>query len=70
MDREIRKKYAQHQVEAILNNYISDPSNVDYAEESKSLQAYRNQCKEYVKAFMKSIQFKYCIIFYESFLVQ
>lgn len=46
----IRDKYDQDAVEAILNNYISDPSNEKYVEEFTTLQEYRAQCKAAAKA--------------------
>lgn len=49
VDREIRKKYAQHQVEAIINNYLAEPNNEEYINEFLELQEYRKKCKNYVK---------------------
>jgi hypothetical protein len=49
VDREIRKRYPQRAVEAIINNYLSCPENTDYVREFLELQAYRAQCKAYVK---------------------
>lgn len=45
----VRKRYSQNQVEAILNNYLSEPTNETYAAEFKALQEYRKQCKTEVK---------------------
>ena len=49
VDREFRKKYLQRDVEAIINNYLSDPNNAEYVREFNEMQAYREQCKAYVK---------------------
>lgn len=49
VDREFRKKYLQRDVEAIINNLLSDPSNPEYVREFEEMQAYREQCKAYVK---------------------
>ena len=49
VDGEFRKKYLQRDVEAIINNLLSDPSNHEYVREFEEMQAYREQCKAYVK---------------------
>lgn len=48
----VRKRYSQHQIEAILNNYLANPDNEEYAAEFEALQAYRKRCKAEVKAEM------------------
>lgn len=45
----IRKKYSQNRIEAILNNYISEPDNEKYRAEFLELQAYRAECKKQAK---------------------
>jgi hypothetical protein len=47
--RRIRKRYNQNQVEAIVNNYLAEPTNEKYAAEFKAFQEYRTQCKTEVK---------------------
>lgn len=49
VDREFRNKYLQRDVEAIINNYLSDPYNAEYLREFDEMQAYREKCKAYVK---------------------
>ena len=49
VNREIRKRYPQQDVEAILNNYLAFPENPEYVEEFRQLQQYRVECKAYVK---------------------
>lgn len=49
VNREIRKRYPQQDVEAILNNYLAFPDNPEYVEEFRQLQQYRVECKAYVK---------------------
>ena len=49
VDREFRKKYLQRDVEAIINNYLYDPNNAEYVREFNEMQAYREECKAYVK---------------------
>ena len=49
VNREIRKKYPQQDVEAILNNYLAFPENPEYVEEFRQLQQYRVECKAYAK---------------------
>lgn len=46
----VRKKYPQDVVEAILNNYLNDPSNEKHRAEFFTLQAYREECKFIAKA--------------------
>lgn len=45
----IRLKYSQSDVEAILNNYMDDPTNENYIKDFKNLQAYRIECKKQAK---------------------
>ena len=46
----IRKKYPQDVVEAILNNYLNDPTNEKHKAEFFALQAYREECKIIARA--------------------
>ncbi len=48
--RKFRRRYGQNQVEAIINNYLADPTNSDYVAEFKAMQEYRKQCKVEAKA--------------------
>ena len=47
--REIRKRYPQQDVEAILNNYLAFPDNSECLAEFRQLQQYRVECKAFVK---------------------
>lgn len=49
VNNEIRKRYAQRDVEAILNNYLAFPDVEEYVSEFKELQKYRLECKAFVK---------------------
>lgn len=49
VERLIRQKYSQSQVEAILNNYIDGTENEEYKTEFVELQNYRKQCKAKAK---------------------
>lgn len=51
--RKIRKRYDQNQVEAIINNYLADPTDEKYVAEFKAFQEYRMQCKAEVKEDMR-----------------
>ena len=44
-----RQRYSQHAVEAIINNFLLDPTNEKYAREMQEMQDYRAWCKDYVK---------------------
>ena len=48
----IRTKYSQHQVEAIINNYLDEPANEKYLNEFKELQEFRKQCKAQAKTLI------------------
>ena len=41
----VREKYSQSAVEAIVNNYLSDPENEKYKVKFVTLQLYREECK-------------------------
>jgi hypothetical protein len=45
ISKEFRKKYSQDDVEAIMNNYLLDPTNEKYKAEMDEMQAYRAECK-------------------------
>lgn len=49
VNAEIRKRYPQQDVEAILNNYLAFPENPEYVEEFRQLQQYRVECKAFVR---------------------
>ena len=50
VDAYVREKYSQSAVEAIINNYLSDPENEEYKAEFVALQLYREECKNKAKA--------------------
>ena len=47
---EFRKNYSQDRVEAIVNNYLLDPTNSLFIQEMTEMQQYRAECKAYVKS--------------------
>ena len=49
---EFRKKYSADECEAIINNYLDDPTNEKYVSEFKEMQEYRKQCKIFAKSIM------------------
>lgn len=49
VERLVRKRYSQSQVEAIINNYLDDSENTQYKTEFLELQAYRKECKAEAK---------------------
>ncbi len=49
VDAYVREKYSQSAVEAIINNYLSDPENEKYKAEFAALQLYREECKAKAK---------------------
>lgn len=49
VERLVRKRYSQSQVEAIINNYLDDSENEQYKAEFLELQAYRKECKAEAK---------------------
>lgn len=50
VERKIRRRYSQRDIEAIMNNYLSEPNNDVYIKEFAELQSYRKQCKAEAKA--------------------
>lgn len=50
VSNKFRRGYSQSKVEAIINNYLSDPTNETYLAEFTEMQAYRKACKEEAKA--------------------
>lgn len=53
--RLVRLKYSQSEVEAIINNYLSDPTNSQRKAEFDALQSYRNECKVKARATIDSL---------------
>lgn len=49
VSRLVRKKYSQSKIEAILNNYLTDPNDAEYRDEFFKLQSYRKECKAEAK---------------------
>jgi predicted CopG family antitoxin len=52
VERLVRKRYSQSQVEAIINNYLDDSENEQYKSEFLEMQAYRKSCKAYAKTIL------------------
>jgi hypothetical protein len=53
VSREFRKKYSADKFEAIINNYLDDPTNEKYIAEFREMQEYRKHCKKFVKEQME-----------------
>lgn len=49
VSREFRKRYSNDKCEAIINNYLDDPTNEKYVAEFREMQEYRKQCKAEVR---------------------
>lgn len=56
IEKLIREKYSVSQVEAIVNNYLSDMANKDYLKEFNELQAYRREVKSIAKEIVTFIK--------------
>ena len=52
VERLVRKRYSQSQVEAIINNYLDDSENSQYKAEFLEMQAYRKECKAKAKEIL------------------
>ena len=52
----IRDKYSASQVEAIVNNYLSDTTNEEYLKEFNDMQEWRKQAKSIAKKVNDFIQ--------------
>ena len=59
---EIRKRYPQQSVEAIINKYLSSPENTEYVREFLELQEYRAQCKAYAREMKEKYEQKQAAI--------
>jgi hypothetical protein len=49
---EFRKKYSVDKCEAIINNYLDNPTNDEYVVEFREMQEYRKYCKSLAKSKM------------------
>jgi hypothetical protein len=52
VSREFRKRYSNDKCEAIINNYLDDPTNEKYVAEFRTMQDYRKYCKNFAKKEM------------------
>lgn len=52
VSRKFREKYSNDKCEAIVNNYLDDPTNKEYLAEFKEMQDYRKQCKSLARVEM------------------
>lgn len=52
VERLVREKYSQSDIEAIVNNYLDDSENESYKAEFVALQTYRKECKAKAKALL------------------
>lgn len=49
VSQKFRRRYSQDEAEAVINNYLSDPTNQKYIKEMTAMQAYREECKAEAK---------------------
>jgi hypothetical protein len=54
VERLVRQRFSQSQVEAIINNYLDDSENEQYKNEFLELQSYRKECKTEAKRILGS----------------
>ena len=54
VSREFRKIYSIDKCEAIVNNYLDDPTNEKYVSKFREMQSYRRMCKEKAKKDMQT----------------
>lgn len=52
VERFVRQRYSQSDVEAIINNYLGDNGNEQYQSEFNALQEYRKECKAKAKEML------------------
>lgn len=52
VSRKFRERYSNDKCEAVVNNYLDDPTNEKYSAEFREMQEYRKQCKNIVRAEM------------------
>lgn len=56
VEKLIRDKYSVSQVEAIVNNYLSDTSNEEYLKEFNDMQEWRKKAKSIAKKIVTFIK--------------
>lgn len=56
IEKLIRDKYSVSQVEAIVNNYLSDTSNEEYLKEFNDMQEWRKEAKSIAKKIITFIK--------------
>ena len=56
IDTIIRERYSASQVEAIVNNYLSDTTNKEYLKEFNDMQEWRKEAKSIAKKVNDFIQ--------------
>lgn len=56
IDTIIRERYSASQVEAIVNNYLSDTTNEEYLKEFNDMQEWRKEAKNIAKKVNDFIQ--------------
>nr|DAK79531.1 MAG TPA: hypothetical protein [Caudoviricetes sp.] len=56
IDTIIRERYSASQVEAIVNNYLSDTTNEEYLKEFNDMQEWRKEAKSIAKKVNDFIQ--------------
>lgn len=52
VEKLVRVKYSQSDIEAIINNYLDDKENAQHQREFETLQAYRKECKREAKTIL------------------
>lgn len=52
VSKKFRRRYSQDEAEAVINNYLSDPTNQKYIKEMTAMQSYREECKAEAKTEM------------------
>lgn len=52
VSKKFREKYSNDKCEAIVNNYLDDPTNEKYSAEFREMQEYRKQCKLFARKVM------------------
>ena len=56
IEQKIRERFSESDVEAILNNYLDDMTNLVYLKEFQDFQAYRKEVKAEVKQLLEDLK--------------
>ena len=61
----VSKEYPNDKMQAIINNYLLDPSNKDTTKEFNDMQAFRKKAKDWAKDLLNYVKDNHLWIFFD-----